>query len=368
MSAGPTSVSERVKRAFNSESTNPDLDPKYTELHLNLCKKYSKALHTECTSFIMLGEAMLGLDGACCSIIEPGDRILIISNGIFGEGFKSMAESYGATAVMFESDFRHGINPDKLEEFLKTDNNFKAATMVHCETPTGLTNDIDSICKILNKYNIFSIVDSVSGIMGHDINFDESKIDCLIGGTQKCISAPPGLTLITVSDKLRDYINGRRNIPGFYANFKNYLSQGEDFAFPYTMNDSLTKALNEALDECIENNFVLRHREFATKTRIGLIEAGLELYPLDSYSDTVTAFLLNNDVESEVILKMMMDRGFIISGSFGPLKHNGIRIGHMGNNISEENKTTFISMLTNLQEVMEEAGVLLKDKIYKYFL
>ena len=368
MSAGPTSVSDRVKNAFNSESTNPDLDPNYTKLHLNLTKKYSRALNTNCSSFIMLGEAMLGLDGACASVIESGDRVLIISNGIFGSGFESMARAYGADTVLYESDFRHGIDIKHLESFLKKDHDFKAATLVHCETPTGITNDIEGICNILNSYGIYSIVDSVSGILGNYIDFDKFKIDCLIGGTQKCISAPPGLTLITLSDNLKKYIESRDNIAGYYANFKNYLSTVEDFDFPYTMNDSLTKALNEAIDEAIESNYVVRHREDATKTRLGLYDAGLELYALSYPSDTVSCFSLNNNIKSKTILDKMMNRGYIISGSFGHLKDNAIRIGHMGNNISENNKDNFISMLKNLQEVMEESGVILHDKIYKYFL
>lgn len=368
MSAGPTSISERVKKAFNSESTNPDLDPRYTQMHLNLCKKYSKALNTDCTSFIMLGEAMLGLDGACCSIIKPNDRVLVLSNGLFGAGFKDIAESYGADCYLYEKDFRHGIDVVELENFLREDNDFKVATLVHCETPTGVTNDIESICRLLNKYGIFSIVDSVSGVMGHQIDFDKFKVDCLIGGTQKCISAPPGLTLITLSDEVKKFILNRENIPGFYANFKNYLKEGEDFAFPYTMNDSLTKALDAAVDESLEGNFAIRHKTFADKVRRGLLDAGLELFALDFPSDTVTTFLTNNNVLASTILDKMYQRGFIISGSFGPLKDNGLRIGHMGNNISDENYASFISMLKNLQEVMEESGITLKDKIFKYFL
>lgn len=368
MSAGPTSVSKRVINAYHKPITNSDLDKNYVIFHREVEKKYSKLLKTNCTSFIMLGEAMLGLDGACASIMEKDDKVLVITNGIFGKGFFDFAKMYGANPTLFEGDLREGININDLREFLKDNHDFKCATLVHCETPSGISNDIKAICNLLNEYGIISIVDSVSGVLGEYIDFDDFKIDCLIGGTQKCISAPPGLTLITLSEKCKNYILSRNDIPSFYSNFKNYIAKGEDFSFPYTMNDSLVYALDEALNEISESDFVNKHKSFAEKTRKGLIDSGLELYPRSYHANTVTTFLLPKNVDSSTILDKMMDRGFIISASFGHLSNIAIRIGHMGNNISKENEKDFIDMLINLQAVLEECNVSLKDKIYKYFI
>jgi aspartate aminotransferase-like enzyme len=149
MTPGPTYVSEDVRSALSKEITNPDLDPEFYEFYKETCTKIQKFLKTENEVLILCGEGILGLEAACASLIEPGDRVLCIDNGIFGNGFGDFQKMYGAQVVYFKSDYRKAIDVDALRKFLKKDSNFKMATVVQCETPSGRTNPVALICPLL---------------------------------------------------------------------------------------------------------------------------------------------------------------------------------------------------------------------------
>lgn len=366
MSAGPTSISQKVRTAMLKDFTNTDLDQDYIKFQRGTEKKLSRLLHTEAKSFLMLGEAMLGLDGAVASFVEANDRVLVLSNGIFGAGFADFVKMYRGIPVVFASDMRHGLDLAGLKSFLEADHDFKAATLIHCETPTGIANDIRAICQLLHSYGILSIVDSVSGMGGEFIDFDEFNIDCLIGGTQKCISSLTGLTTITLSQRAIDCLSSRKSlVSAFYGNFQNYLKTDE-FAFPYTQSETLVYALDAALDEMLEVDLVKRHQSYAQKTRYALTKVGLELYAQDHQANTVTTVLLPAAITADEILHKMQAEGFIISAGMGHLNGKAIRIGHMGNNIADEG--IYRQMLQALNKVLLAAGVPLRADLLQEFI
>ena len=239
--AGPTSIDPRVMEVMGKSLTNPDIDPEYEKKHRQVEKKISKLLKTEATSFVMLGEGMIGLEGAIINLVEKGDRVLVLNNGVFGAGFADFVKYYEGVPYIYEDDFRRGFDIEKLKNFLEKDHDFKVATMVHCETPSGITNDVKTICQRLNSYGILTVVDTVSGMGGEEFDFDDYKVDIALGGSQKCISAPTGLTLVTISERAKQAIRDRKKpVPSYYMNFENYYAYSDGFAFPYTMNENLT--------------------------------------------------------------------------------------------------------------------------------
>lgn len=352
MSAGPTSVHPRVLEAAGRPLKNTDLDPEYVAFQRSTEKKISRLLHTEATSIILLGEAMLGLDGSLASLVEPGDRVLVIENGVFGGGFHSMAKAYGASTVAFKSDARRGIDPEALEEFLKKDHDFKLATFVHCETPTGVTNDAHALGRLLKQYGILSVSDSVSAIAGEPLDFDRARLDIVIGGTQKCLSALTGLTTITLSEDAIAAMRQRKTpVAGWYQNFLNYLSESDGFDFPYTQSDTLVNALDEALNIALSHDFAARHREFAELTRNRVTELGYEIYAETDRSNTVTTVLLKDGQTTDRLLEDMRKKGYMLSGAMADLAGRAFRIGHMGNNISD--RTAYLAMLDALEDVLQ---------------
>ena len=226
MTAGPVQVRENVRMARSLETTNPDLDLEFYELYKETCDILNDYMHSKGRAYILGGEGILGLEAACASLTEPGDRVLVIDNGIFGKGFADFVSMYGGTPVLYSADYRNPLDAETLADFLEKDSDFKYATVVHCDTPSGVLNDISVICPLLSQHGILTVVDSVAAMFGEYVNVEESCIDILCGGSQKALSAPPGLTMLWVSDRALEAMENRKTpIAAFYANiltFKNY--------------------------------------------------------------------------------------------------------------------------------------------------
>lgn len=335
---GPTAIHDRVLQAAAKPITNPDLDPQFYTYFKGVTEKLKKLFKTSSEVVVMCGEAILGLEAACASFIEPGDRVLCIDNGIFGNGFGDFAKMYGAEVVYFTGDYQRGIDVHALSAFLAKDANFKLATLVHCETPTGITNPVDSICPLLRQHGILSIVDSVSALGGEALETDAWQMDVVIGGTQKCLSAAPGLTLIALSEVAIHHLRNRKTpFPGFYTNLSLYLDWFEKKWFAYTQPISAIYQLEEAVDVILEEPKTLsKHADLGKRVREAFQNAGFELYAKDSFSNTVTAIFVPQGLTFEMLFNALLEtHGFMIAGSLGDLNGKLFRIGHMGNGCDE---------------------------------
>lgn len=339
MTPGPTMIHESVRLAAAKPITNPDLDFDFFTFYKNTCSKLQTLFKTKNDTLILNGEAILGLEASCASLIEPGDRVLCLDNGFFGSGFGEFAKMYGAEVVLLTSDYQSAINPEALEAFLIKDHDFKLATVIHCETPSGITNPIDDLCQILNKYGILTVVDAVSAVGGEPIQTDDWKIDVLIVGSQKCLSASPGLTLLSISDAAWGMMSARKTpIPGFYTNLSIWKTWYSDKWFPYTQPISQIYQLDAALDRALEDvSRIQRHRDIAEKTRNSFQRAGFELYAQSGFSSTVTTVKLPEGLSFDALFKSLSeDYGILIGGGIGHLSGKVFRIGHMGENCQEE--------------------------------
>ena len=225
---GPTEVRENVRLARAISTTNPDIDTMFCEFYKSTCEKIGEIIKTKNNVYILNGEGILGLEAACASLTEKGDRVLVIDNGIFGRGFADFVKMYGGEVVYFSKEYTKDINEVDLEAFLEKDNNFKYATLVHCDTPTGVLNDLSKLCPLLKKYGILTIVDSVASMFGEELKVDEWKVDIALGGSQKALSAPAGLTIVSVSEDIEYAMKSRKTqVTGFYCNlsiWENYYN------------------------------------------------------------------------------------------------------------------------------------------------
>ena len=348
MTAGPTQVKENVRMARSLETTNPDLDVAFCEFYKETCDILQELLHSTGTAYILGGEGILGLEAACASLTEPGDRVLVLDNGIFGRGFADFVKMYGGEAVLFTSDYQHPINPADLRAFLEKDSDFKYATVVHCDTPSGILNDISELCPLLSEFGILTVVDSVAGMFGEYVNVDVSKIDILCGGSQKALSAPAGLTMLWVSDKAMEAMENRKTpIASFYANILTFKTYYEDKWFPYTMPISDINGLRAALDNVKADKDILeRHAKIAAATRGAVQKAGLKLYPEEGFSNTVTVIEVPEGLTDTQILSTIRDKyNVMLSGCFDVLAGKVFRIGHMGENARIEDMTITMNAL-----------------------
>lgn len=368
MTPGPTQVSETVRMARSLTCTNPDLDESFVAFYKETCELISRLLHTQNETLILSGEGILGLEAACASLTEPGDRVLVLDNGIYGRGFADFVTMYGGIPELFHADERNAFPVEELAEYLKEHHDYAYATLVHCDTPSGVLNDIHRICPLLKKYGILTVVDSVSGMFGEDVRVDEAEIDLLCGGSQKAVSAPPGLTFVTVSDDAKQKMKNRRTpIASFYANLSIFEGYYAKKWFPYTMPISDIYGLRAAFDRIAADTQLLeRHAKIGAATRTALTEAGLQLHLESGYSNTVTVFDVPAQTTAEAILSTLRDEHQImLAGSFDSLAGKVIRIGHMGTNANLEDMTVTMSALS---DTLTSLGVPLSGDLGILFL
>ncbi|VHV40782.1 aminotransferase, alanine--glyoxylate transaminase [Clostridioides difficile] len=334
---GPTETRENVRLARAEKTTNPDIDIDFVEFYKKTCEKFGNIIGTKNDVYILSGEGILGLEAACASLTEKGDRVLVIDNGIYGEGFKDFVTMYGGEYVLFSSEYTKSIDIDELKAFLDEDSNFKYATVVHCDTPTGVLNDVSKICPLLKEYGILTVVDSVAGMVGERLSVDESKIDIILGGSQKAISAPAGLTIVGISQDAKNCIKNRKtDVIGFYCNLNIWEGYYEKKYFPYTMPISdimgLDKALDNILEEGIEN-VLDRHEKIAYSVRKSIEEYGLELFLEEGYSNTVTAIKIPESIGALKLTDYMLKNyNTLVATSLNQYMDTILRIGHMGEN------------------------------------
>lgn len=360
MTPGPTQVRENVRMARSIETTNPDLDLEFYDYYKETCELISELMHTKNTSYILSGEGILGLEAACASLTEPGDRVLVFDNGVFGKGFADFVNLYGGEPILYTSDYHEALKADEIAAFLEHDHNFKYATLVHCDTPSGMLNDIHTICPLLKKYGILTVVDSVAGAFGNEVNVDESQIDILCLGSQKALSAPIGLTMLTVSpDAIKSMESRKTKIASFYGNILTFKTYYEDKWFPYSMPISDIYGLRAALVNVKnDKDILIRHEQLAKKTRDFVTGIGLELYNKNGFSNTVTAIKVPEGITASSVLERMKQvHGIMIAGSFDVFAGEILRIGHMGENANENDVEETLEALKETIETLKKEGV-----------
>ena len=354
MTPGPTQVAENVRQARSLVTTNPDLDPAFYDFYHETCKLFGNLIGSSSECYILSGEGILGLEAACASLTEPGDRVLVIDNGIFGRGFADFVSLYHGEPVLLTADYHRPLRYDELKAFLEKDSDFKYATLVHSDTPSGLLNPVQELCPLLKEYGILTVVDSVTGMFAEELRVDDWKIDIACGGSQKALSAPPGLTMLSVSrDALESMHRRKQTIASFYANLLNFEDYYEKQWFPYTMPVSDIMGLRQALENAGKDRTrLMRHAEIAGATRKALTEGGLKLYLKEGYASTVTVFYVPEGLtDRDILQKMVAEHQIMIAGCFDVLAGKVIRIGHMGNNA---NVKDMVATLAALGKVLQE--------------
>lgn len=368
MTPGPTQVVENVRMARSRECTNPDIDESFVEFYKETCTLISKLLNTHNETLILDGEGILGLEAACASMTEAGDKVLVLDNGIYGKGFADFVEMYGGIPTLYTVDYKETINVEDLRKFLEKNNDFKYATVVHCDTPSGMHNDISQICPLLKEYGIMTVVDSVSAMFTEPINVDSYRIDVLCGGSQKAVSAPPGLTFVILSAAAKRAMHERKTpIASFYANLTIFDDYYTNKWFPYTMPISDIYGLRTAFDNIeADKDIYNRHTIIAAAVRQAIVKAGLRLYTNSGYCNSVTVFEVPEGISDKQILnRMISEHNIMLAGSFDIFTGKVIRIGHMGSNATIEN---MCEVMSGLDEVFNYYNIELKCKLKEEFL
>ena len=349
MVPGPVRVLPEVLEAYQFDYGSGDIEQDFLELYNQTETNLQAIFSTSNKIAIQSGEGMLALWGALKSCIVPGDRVLSIATGVFGYGIADMARSIGATVKTIGLAYDETIQDWNAIEEVIADFNPKMITVVHCETPSGTLNPLEKLGELKRRYTVPLIyADVVASLGGAPVLTDAWSIDLALGGTQKCLSAPPNMAFVTVSEQAWDIIH-RVGYVGYDA-LKPFYTAQEDFYFPYTPYwhgiSVLHKASQILLDEGLDASYQ-RHEQAATYCRERLIQMGIVLFPAKDAipSPTVTAARVPEGISWKELDKRFRERGLAVGGSYGPLADKVFRLGHMGSQASMELVTQALDVI-----------------------
>ncbi len=334
MIPGPVALSPNVLAALGRDYGSAQGNPRYASLYDSVGRNLARMGGTGNDVVIMSGEGMLALWGGLKSFLEPKDRVLSIVTGYFGEGIGDMAASFGCEVRKYSLFYNETLGDlGELEKMIK-DFNPQMITAVHCETPSGTLNPLKELGELKNRLGVpLLYVDAVSSFAGVPINIDDWHIDIMLGGTQKCLSAPPSLCFMLISENAW-HRAAEVNYQGYDALLP-WRVISEDSRFPYTPYyqglAGLNAAIQEILEEGLENVFA-RHEDVAARCRAGLRDMGISLWnsPSSQASPTVTAAMIPAGFEWPAFQVALRKKGLAVAGSFGPMAGKVFRLGHMG--------------------------------------
>ena len=335
MLPGPTTVDPRVLAAMSKAVVN-HRGAKYGEILTETTELMSKVFQTPNKSYLLTGSGTAAMETAVANTVAPGEKILNVVGGKFGERFMKIAQTHGIDAQELAVEWGTAVTPKQIEEALDADEDIKAITVVHNETSTGVAAPIEEIGKVMKNYDALYIVDTVSSLGGDHVDVEKFGIDVCVTGSQKCLAAPPGMAAITLSDDAWKAVDNVETNT-FYLDLKAARKSGDKNPpeTPYTPSVSLTYAMNEALkivmEEGLENRVARHHK--AAKASVAAVKAlGLELFADEAVSSaTVTAVKIPEGVSDADFRGTTRDKyGVELAGGQDHLKGNVFRIGHMG--------------------------------------
>jgi alanine-glyoxylate transaminase / serine-glyoxylate transaminase / serine-pyruvate transaminase len=335
---GPTPLPDRVLRAMDT----PIIDhrgPEFAKLAKRCLEGIKTIFKTTSPVIIYTATGTGAWEASLVNTLSPGDRVLMVETGQFATQWKNMAEKLGLKPEFIETDWRIGADPAVIEARLTDDkqHEIKAVCVLHNETATGCLSPVAEIRKAIDRtgHPALFMVDTISSLASTDYRHDEWGVDVTIGGAQKGLMLPPGMSFNALSDRALAASKDAKLPKSFWA-WDDMLTMNKQGFFPYTPATQMLQGLAVAIDmlheEGLENVFA-RHDRLAEATRRAIRAWGLEIVCRDPryYSPTITAVLLPDGFDADALRALALDQFNISYGaSFGPFAGKMFRIGHLG--------------------------------------
>lgn len=353
---GPTPCPEDVLLA-GAQQMIDHRGPEFADIIARVHSGLQTIFATKNDVAILTSSGTGAMEGAIVNTLSPGDRVMNVSIGVFGERFGQIAEAYGAEVVKPSVEYGSAADPEMVDAALAADPTIKAVLITHNETSTGVTNDIGAIAKVVRAHDRLMLVDAISSVGCIPMQTDAWGLDVVVTGSQKGFMVPPGLAFAAVGPRAREAAK-TATMPRFYFDFEkhfNYFKLGQT---PWTPAVSVMFSLDLAIQKLLEDGMeavYTKHAKIAADVRAGVKELGLELFPKDeaTASNTVTAVKVPEGVELSKLRGLMRtDRNVVLAGGQGSMSNSIFRIGHMGY-ITEEDVD---DVMESLAAVLPQVG------------
>ncbi len=358
---GPTPLPDRVLRAMDNAIID-HRGPEFAKLTKSVLEGIKTIFKTSKPVIIYTATGTGAWEAALVNTLSPGDKVLMVETGQFATLWKNMAIKLGLKPEFIETDWRIGADPKAIEARLKEDktHEIKAICLLHNETSTGTLSPIKEIRKAIDAagHPALFMVDTISSLASTDYRHDEWGVDVSIGGAQKGLMMPPGMSFNAISDKALDATKNSKLTKSFWS-WEDMLNMNKSGFFPYTPATNMLYGLAEAIDMLHEeglDNVFARHDRLAEATRRAIKAWDLEIMCRDPkyYSPTITAIILPEGYNADTFRALALDTFNISYGmSFGKFAGKMFRIGHLG----DINDLTLMGALAGTEMALSLAGV-----------
>lgn len=361
---GPTTVPERIRRATAAPIHN-HRGPEFRAILAETQTHLRAVIRTAHDVLLFAGSGTAMMEASLVNILAPGDPVLIIVAGQFGERFVAIANALGAKVDTLDVEWGRTVDAQQLADRIAR-RDYRAAVVVHNESSTGVTADLAALGAVLRNRPTLLVVDSVSGLAGTEMAMDAWGADIVVSATQKCLMCPPGLGLAAVSPKAWEVIERDDTVPRFFWDFRRAKAAADKGETAFTPPVSLVYGLREALRMIAEEGLtdtIARHRRLAAALRAGCQALGLELFTQQAFSNTVTAMKVPSGLEGGAVVAHLRERyRTVIAGSRSQrLQGKVIRIGTMGAITEADILTDLMHLEATLKDLgraaLPDAGV-----------
>lgn len=356
MGPGPSDVSPRVLAAM-ARPTIGHLDPEFIRM-MDEVKAMLKTFFKTDNELTMPISApgSAGMEACFVNLIEPGDKVIVCQNGVFGGRMKENVIRFGGECILVEDEWGTAISVEKVKAAFAAHDNIKALAFVHAETSTGVCSDAKALCKIAQDNNALSIVDAVTSLGGVELDVDGWGIDAIYSGTQKCLSCPPGISPVSFSDKAVDVVKNRQTpVPSWFLDTNlvmGYWGGGGKRAYHHTAPVNSLYALHESLvmleEEGLENAWA-RHQKHHLALRAGLEAMGIGFLvdEADRLPQLNSVYIPEGVDDAAVRAALLKNYNLEIGAGLGALAGKVWRIGLMGSAATQRNVMLCLDALEN---------------------
>ena len=354
---GPTPCPNEVLQAMSRQMIN-HRGAEFGQILNEVTAKLKQLFQTNGDVFLLTGSGTGGLEAAIVNTLSPGDKVLSVSIGVFGERFATIAERFGADVIPLRFEWGKAADVDAVRRALQAEPKIKAVLVTHNETSTGVTNDLASISSVVKELDKLLLVDAISSLGSINLPVDDWHCDVTITGSQKGWMIPPGLAMVSISQEAWQAQASAR-MPRFYWDFaqaKSYLEKATTQT-PWTPAISTIFALSVSLEMMLREgltNIIARHARVGKAARDGIKSLGLSLFAEESHaSNTVTAVAASDGLDINKMRQILREEHqVVLAGGQQTLAGKIFRIGHLGW-VTEGDIEAVISALT---VVLPQAG------------
>ncbi len=371
MGPGPSDTHPRVLSAM-ARPTLGHLDPVFTDMmeELKSLLRYSFQTANPMT-FPVSGPGSVGMEICFVNMVNPGDKVIVCRNGVFGSRMLENVQRCGGVAVVVDNQWGEPVDPQKVEDTLKQNSDTKIVAFVHAETSTGALSDAKTLCEIAHRHNCLTIVDTVTSLGGSPLKVDEWKIDAIYSGSQKCLSCPPGLSPVSFSEQVVELVKNRKTkVQSWFMDLNLLLGYwGTTRTYHHTAPTNALYALHESLvmlyEEGLEHAWA-RHQRNHKALKAGLETFGTKFLVEEKYRlpQLNSVYIPTGVDEKEVRRRLLAEYNLEIGAGLGDFAGKIWRFGLMGYSSKIENvmfclnalETVFANMGKKIEIGVAEAA------------